>query len=337
MAQNEILLYADPHIHSHKRSADRLQDCIDALVWVFDSAIERGIGSVVCCGDMFHDRTKIDILTLCRVYEVFERYFGKRKPFDLYLLIGNHDMWHRDRWDVCSPAFLQAFDGVHVVDKPCSLDIQGHFVDFLPYTEDPTSHVPLVRSLQPRSGDRRLLCSHLAMHGAKLNRFTEADVIVEHDGDMVKIDQEFLGGWDQIYLGHYHGEQILGDRDEIEYIGSPLELTKSEAGQRKHIIVHDLDNFQKKYLINDFSPKHLIIKPDQFKDQDLARHFVTLVVPEDSSHAELIDIKHAILKSHGVGSLEIQHERRRRDDSQDRAAVENARAILDSQDNMLER
>ncbi len=334
---NDILLFSDIHLHSHKRSTDRLQDGIVALEWVFKSAIKNNIKSVIFCGDLFHDRSKMEILTLCRVYDLFEKYFSSDPPFDLYLLLGNHDLWHRDRWDVHSPAFLRAFDGIKIIDMPCSLNIQNRFIDFLPFTEDPIADLNDLADLTPRQyGEKRMLCSHLAIHGARLNAFTEADVVVEHDGDMIKVDHKVLSGWDQVYLGHYHGEQRLGNNNQIEYIGSTYELTKSEAFQEKHIIIHDLDTFQKRYLVNDFSPKHLILTPEQLDGKDLNRHFVTVMVPDTLSESIKVEMRQEILRDHLVGSLEFKNRKVKSDDDQQQV-VKDAKGILETQDKMLER
>jgi DNA repair exonuclease SbcCD nuclease subunit len=335
---SKVLLFSDLHVHAHKKSNDRLQDGINALEWVFKTAISREVKTVLFGGDLFHDRTKMDILTMFRIYEVFEKYFQSDPQFNLYLLLGNHDMWHRDKWDVHSPAFLRQFEGVHVVDKPCSIPIEGHFIDFLPYTENPIEDLTSLRNLVPRKkGEKRMLLSHLAVHGAKLNSFTEADVVVEHDGDMVKMDKEFLQGWDKVYLGHYHGEQILGDKGEIEYIGSTYELTKSEAYQEKHLILHDMDTFDQEYIVNNFSPRHIVLKPDQIsKSQDLSKNFVTIVIPSTSSQAEIMEMRHTILNDHKVGSLVIQHSKNRKSKDEEQQQVQDARAILETQDKMLE-
>jgi hypothetical protein len=218
------------------------------------------------------------------------------------------------------------------------MSIQGEMIDFLPFTENPIHDISVLKTLSPRKkGDKRLLCSHLAVDGAKLNAFTEADVVVENDGEMVKIDQEFMAGWTQVYLGHYHDSQVLGKNKEIEYIGSPLELTNSEAFCQKHIILHDLDTFEKKYIVNDFSPKHLILKPEQLNKHDLAHHFVTVVMPSTASQTEMIEIRRDILNNHEVASLQFKHGRDKKDTTEDQKAIKDAKSLLESQDKMLER
>lgn len=336
-SSSNVLIFGDLHLHSHKRSADRLEDCVAVLEWVFRTATDAGVGDVLFLGDLFHDRTKIEVLTLHRVFEVFERHFGGGAPFNLRLLLGNHDLWHRDRWDVHSPVFLKAFDGVTVIDRPCTLNVQGHNVDFLPFTENPVRDLDALRSLVPRDqGERRLLCSHLAVAGARISPFTHADVVVEHDGEMVRMGAEMLAGWDHVYLGHYHGEQTLGVGGGVEYVGSPLELTFSEAGQEKHLVLHDLDTSRRRYVVNDFSPRHLVLRPEQLAARDLSGHFVTVVAPRGAGAAELADIRQGVARNHAVGSLQIVQRRPEPDDA-GRQAVLDARGILESQDRMIER
>ena len=46
----KILLFADAHVHTHKNSLRRLQQCLDALKWAFQIAADREIELV-----SFHD------------------------------------------------------------------------------------------------------------------------------------------------------------------------------------------------------------------------------------------------------------------------------------------
>ena len=58
----KILVFTDLHIHPHKKSSERLEDCLNALTWAFKTAKKRKISNMVFLGDLFHDRQKIDVL-----------------------------------------------------------------------------------------------------------------------------------------------------------------------------------------------------------------------------------------------------------------------------------
>jgi DNA repair exonuclease SbcCD nuclease subunit len=118
----KVIVFADIHIACHKRSTERLQHCLDTLEWVFQTAISRGIKQLLFCGDLFHDRQKIDVQTYQRTFELFEDYVPKNN-LEVYLLLGNHDLWHMQRWDISSVIPLRSVPGVTVVDRPCTLDV----------------------------------------------------------------------------------------------------------------------------------------------------------------------------------------------------------------------
>ena len=154
---SKVLIFGDVHCYPHKRSSERLQHCIDALDWVFSTAIERQIENVIFLGDLFHDRQKIDLLTYQKTYEVFEKYLinmaretidggghsRRTPPFKIYLLLGNHDLWHYTKWDVSSVTPLRAINGVNIVDKPSTWPI--YFSDTMPTEEALVSFLVGVR------------------------------------------------------------------------------------------------------------------------------------------------------------------------------------------------
>jgi DNA repair exonuclease SbcCD nuclease subunit len=107
----KILIFSDLHIHPHKRSTDRLDDCIKVLDWIFDTAAARQIKNIVFLGDLFHDRQKIDVLTYQKTFEVFEKHL-LNKEINLILLLGNHDIWHYQKLDVSSVNPLRSLPGI---------------------------------------------------------------------------------------------------------------------------------------------------------------------------------------------------------------------------------
>lgn len=323
----KVLIFSDLHIAKHKHSMNRLEDCLNTLEWVFKTAVSKGIKHILFCGDLFHDRQKIDVQTYQKTFELFEKYVPTNN-IEIYLLLGNHDLWHMQRWDISSVIPLRSIKGVTVVDKPCTLDVAGHPVSFLPYTHNPAEDLKSITN----NADTKILCGHVAIDGAVLNTMhqTHAEVAVEHDGDMIKVGAEIFDGWDHVFLGHYHGEQKL--QYNVEYIGSPLQLSFGEAFQHKHVLIFDLETHEKEYIRNTFSPTHLIIRKDDVSKYELANNFIWIMV-EDISQADLIDLRTEILSANTVGSIEFKSVEKKVEET----LVEDAKAIMLKEGEMLEK
>lgn len=297
----KVLIFSDIHVHPHKRSTERLNDCLKTLQWVFDVARDNNIEDILFLGDLFHDRQKIDILTYQKTFEIFRDNLESSK-IRIRLLLGNHDLWHYQKWDISSVFPLKAIRGVEVIDRPSTIEVLDHKVSFLPYTHDPIEDLKAIKN----DSKFKLLCGHIAIDGAILNRkyATLSDVPIEHDGDMTKVTCDIFDGWDQTFLGHYHAEQKLDFN--VEYVGSPLQLSFGEAFQHKHVIIYDLETHTKEYVRNKFSPQHFIIPLADIDKYDLNKNFIRLEVSADSASSDLIEIKSDILKNNKVGSLEIK-------------------------------
>lgn len=325
---SEILIFSDIHIHSHKRSIKRIDDCLEVLDWVFDTAENNEINQILFLGDLFHDRQKIDVLVYQKTFELFlkRQVSDRSKPLDIFLLIGNHDMYHRDRWDINSVSPMSAIPGIQVIDKPTTINILGHKFDFMPHAENPLD------GLASFKGKRKYLCGHLSVHGATLNHSgMEADVIVEHDGDMIKVDKECFTKWEHTFLGHYHGQQMVSEN--VEYIGSPLQLNFGESFQKKHLCIFNPDTGERRYVDNDFSPRHLIIPQSDVSKYNLERNFVRVVV-DDMTSTEVVEMHQDLRNNSGASTLELKPSKKKEDQEH---IITDAKAILYKEEEMLEK
>ena len=322
----KILLTADVHVHKHKKSEERLQHCLDALLWIFDTAIKQSIDTVIICGDLFHEKQKVDVQTYQLAFKLFQHYC--EKGLKVFVLMGNHDMYHKSQWEISSIIPLGAIPGIKIINSACTLDVEGHELSFLPYTENPIEDL---RNLKNNS-DYKILLGHLALDGAILNSVahTISDVPVEHDGDMVHLTADHFNKWDQVFLGHYHCEQRLNGN--VEYIGSPLQLSFGEAFSKKHVIIYNLDTHEKEYILNTFSPQHLIIKQKDIKKYNLIGNFVRLMV-DDLSSTDIVDTRNSLLNEQSVATIEILQSPEK---ANDQSQVEDARAILFKKEEMIE-
>ncbi len=304
------LLFSDLHIHAHKDRVDRLQHGLDVLNWIFKLAEEKDVAYIFFLGDLFHERAKIDVLNYLKTFEVFMKHMIEDSANrDMYLLVGNHDMYHKERWDINSVKPLTAIPRVHIVDKPTQLNLGGRKIDWMPHTDNPLKEL---KYLKEQNGVGDVLLGHCAVHGALLNILygTKADVIVEYDNDMMPVDSNAFSDWPMTILGHYHGAQNLPNN--VEYIGSPYQLTYGEAFQQKHVILLDLETMEKEYIVNNFSPKHLIITPQDITDQnyDLNGNFIRVAV-NDIGSQELIDLKRDIAINYDVLSFDTKQKEKK--------------------------
>jgi len=325
---NKVLIYSDLHIHPHKRSYDRLQDCLDVQEWVFKTARDLEIENILFCGDLFHDRQKMDIPTYQKTFDCFRRNLERDDRPNVFLLLGNHDLWHYQKWDVSCVFPLGALPGVTVVDRPCALKVGNYEVGFLPYTHDPIEDLKKIKM----KAKFKMLCAHVAVDGAVWNvrAGTKSEVSIEHDGDMIKITPDVFDKFDQVFLGHYHGEQKLSDT--VEYVGSPLQLSFGEAFEKKHIVVYDLETHEKEYIRNNFSPEHYIVPADKITKEMLERENFMRVIVDDLAAANVIEMKNEISKTK-VKSLEIKQKPKQV--AEEVQIISDAKSILAKGDEML--
>lgn len=321
---DEVLIFSDIHIFPHKRKNERLEDCLKALDWVFDVAEERGITHILFGGDLFHDRQKIEIFTYQRTFEVLEKRLRSNK-FQLYFLLGNHDLWYNDKTSVSSVIPLSALPGVKIISQAERLNILGCNWDFMPFTHNP---IDTLSELKKMSGKEEYLLGHIAIDGAILHGSIYSDVTIEHDGDMTSVGVSLFEHYKHTFLGHYHAEQRVNSK--VEYIGSPLELSFGEAFQKKHIIAFNGKTGEKTYILNKFSPRHLIININDKDKYELEGNFVRLNI-DDLGATDLISMRKEMLDSNNLGSFEIKQKKKVIDEH----VILDAKSILNQGKKML--
>lgn len=329
---SKSLIFSDIHIHGHKDRTERLKDCLEVLEWVFKTAADRDCKYIFFLGDLFHERSKIDVMNYLHTFEVFIKHMLEdASDREMFLLVGNHDMYHKERWDVNSVKPLSAIPRITVVQNPTSMTLGGRKIDWLPHAENPLESLNEFK----KKGVGDILFGHMAVSGALTNTFygVRSDVIVEYDNDMVQVDANLFDPWKMTMLGHYHGAQKISQK--AEYVGSPLQLTFGEAFQEKHIIILDLETMEKEYIVNNFSPKHLIVSEQDVENEayNLNGQFVRIAV-ENMGKKDLIDLQRKIAKESKPLTVDLKQVDKKIGE-QDATLVEEAKAVLTDIKQML--
>ena len=331
---SKALIFSDLHIHDHKDRVERLKDCLDVLEWVFKVAEEKEVEYIFFLGDLFHDRSKIDIKTYMHTFECFMKHMdGDASDRQMFLLVGNHDMYHKDRWDINSVKPLSAIPRVSIIQNPTTMTFGGRKIQWLPHAENPIQELEDLK----KSGPGDILFAHMAVDKALTNTFygVRSDVIVEYDSEMVPVDAKVFEDWGMTMLGHYHGWQKLSEK--AEYVGSPLQLSYGEAFQQKHCILLDLETMEKEYIKNTFSPQHLIITEQDITGEayDFNHKFVRLQV-DNIGKAELIDIQRKFLKDYKPLTFDFKQADKKVEE-QNSTVVEDAKMVLMNIKEMIEK
>lgn len=339
----KALIFSDLHCHQHKNSQSRLEDCIEVLEWVFKTAKSKNIDLIIFCGDLFHDRAKIDILTYQRVFEVFQKYVDITNGPEVYLLLGNHDLFFFESKEISSVYPLSSIKNIKIISKPSVVDIRQYKVGFMPYTHDPITDLENIKirefkkNLEINPNNKyKTLFGHIAVHGALFNLVygTKSDVQIEGDAGMVVVTPDIFDNFDRIFLGHYHAAQELNHK--VEYVGSPLQLSFGEMGQSKHIIVYDFDTDTREYIVNDFSHKHH--RFNSIKEAkvsavkgELNGEFVE-VYDENTSSTEALELKQLFIDKK-LSTFSIKQLPKSKD--LEVIDIKNAKSILSSSKQML--
>ena len=330
----KFLLFTDVHIHPHKKSEERLRDCLDCLVWVFETAKKNNIKNILFGGDFFHDRSKIESIVLHETFAILKKYLDG--SVNLYVLLGNHDLWYFEKTSISSASALAAFPNVYIIDKPEHLVIDGVNWHFIPFTHNPIQDIDNLEKHNPQDS---FLLGHLAVDGAKLNsKGSTADVEIEHDGEMTKVSSNVFKNYKHAFLGHYHNAQTIASN--VEYIGSPLQLSFGELEDSKHIVILEIvnDDYIVNYVKNNFSPQHfegtieslMSIEPDILK-----KSFVSILVEDVEKEEINKNIK--FLEQQGVKSVKIKKVVAEKNKDEELKQVEIAKDILSQSDKMVKK
>ena len=247
MSDSHLHNYSGPQVRINEAGVNsRLQDIIDAMKWMQNIAVERGCDTIIHGGDLFHSRKSMANEAWEHAAQ-FMRNMNQAIP--TYVLVGNHD--YSASGDGTST--VKALDGlINAVTKVKVIDFSGYKIGFIPYLEDPILVREAVEKLLSKGA--KSLVGHLGIGDPKFSSCVPTDY--ETPG-RINVSDLSTFEFDQVFLGHYHSGQPIGDN--ARYGGSPLQLSFKEAGQVKGLWIFDTDKQKVEFIENKTSPQFHII------------------------------------------------------------------------------
>jgi DNA repair exonuclease SbcCD nuclease subunit len=196
---DKTIVFTDIHFGLRHNSAEHNKDCLDFLDWLIAEAHRRGAETCIFMGDWHHHRSNINILTLDYTMQALRKLNASFKT--CYVMVGNHDLFYREKRDIHSMVVGSEFPNIVLVDAPIIKDD----VALIPWLiEDEWKDFTNIKS--------KYIFGHLELPGFKMNAQVEMP-------DHGTLNSSHFTHQDYVFSGHFHKRQAKG---KVNYIGNPF-------------------------------------------------------------------------------------------------------------------
>jgi DNA repair exonuclease SbcCD nuclease subunit len=195
---SKTIVFTDLHYGMRNNSREHNASCEAFIDWMISEADAWGSKTCIFGGDWHHVRSAINISTLN--YSVS----GLRKLSNYFdhvvFIIGNHDLFYRDKYEIHSIPYISEFSNIHLIDK---LTVIGD-VAFVPWlVGDEWKAVPKCKA--------PYMFGHFELPKFKMNAMVEMP-------DHGQLNRDHFNNQKQVFSGHFHKRQSFEDR--VWYIGN---------------------------------------------------------------------------------------------------------------------
>lgn len=189
-------LITDIHFGYKSNSQLHNQDCLDFVNWAVKVAKREGCDKFFFLGDWHEQRSSINVSTLNYSLQALETI---AKNFEMYFLVGNHDIYYRDKRDIQSAEWARNIKGINIINS--IVTIGG--VTMVPWmVNEEYKDIKKINS--------KYIFGHFELPYFKMN----AMAVMPDHGLIQSHDFKNVG---EVYSGHFHKRQ---SKNNITYIGN---------------------------------------------------------------------------------------------------------------------
>lgn len=193
-------VFTDIHLGMKNNSRIHNTDCEEFIIWFIEQAKARGCETCIFSGDWHHNRASVNVSTLNysvsnlkRLSEAFEQ---------VYLIVGNHDLFYREKREINSFPYAKLLTNVHIINDHTEEIGNVAMVPWL--VEDEWKQMKKLKS--------KYVFGHFELPHFMMN----AIVKMPDYGELTSDDFQVA---DYVFSGHFHKRQVNG---KVHYLGSPF-------------------------------------------------------------------------------------------------------------------
>ena len=194
---NKAACFTDIHFGNKNNSKQHNRDCAEFVDWFIQQS--EDCETCIFLGDWHHHRASVNVSTLNHSVENVGKL--SRAFESVYMIMGNHDLYYREKRDLNSLPYAGLFENVTLVEDALIQDE----VALIPWlVGDEWKNLSKTKC--------RYMFGHFELPNFKMNAMVE---MPDHGG----INAEHLTGPEYVFTGHFHKRQF---KKNVHYLGSPF-------------------------------------------------------------------------------------------------------------------
>jgi DNA repair exonuclease SbcCD nuclease subunit len=196
-------------IHFGLKSGSRLHnmDCEEFVTWFCETAKAEGCETAIFLGDWHHNRSTTDVSTMNYTVSNLEQLSNSFEK--VYFILGNHDLFYKDKREINSVEFMRLFPNIIPVRERLT---EGE-VTIMPWLiGDEWRDVKTIQS--------RYVFGHLELPLFYMNAMVQMP-------DHGQLQGSHFQNQEYVFSGHFHKRQSKGN---ITYIGNAFPHNYADAG-----------------------------------------------------------------------------------------------------------
>ena len=203
----KVACFTDIHFGLKSGSRTHNQDCEEFVTWFCETAKAEGAETCIFLGDWHHNRSTTDVSTMNYTVSNLERLNNSFEK--VYLIMGNHDEFYKDKREIHSLEFARLFPNIQVVNHTIT---EGD-VTIMPWLiAEEWKNIPHVKS--------KYIFGHLELPSFYMNAMVQMP-------DHGQLQSTHFVNQDYVFTGHFHKRQNAGN---IWYIGNAFPHNYADAG-----------------------------------------------------------------------------------------------------------
>lgn len=203
----KVACFTDIHFGLKSGSRTHNTDCEDFVNWFCDTAQTEGAETCIFLGDWHHNRNTTDVSTMNYTVSNLEKLNNSFER--VYIILGNHDEYYKDKREIHSLEFARLFPNIVLVNET----LHDNGVTICPWlVGEEWKNVP--------KWQNRYVFGHFELPLFMMNAMVQMPDHGQLQGDHF-VNQEY------VFSGHFHKRQ---NKRNIVYIGNAFPHNYADAG-----------------------------------------------------------------------------------------------------------